>query len=222
MNNLNSEKSTKQNKEPGKLGNPFPGLRPFSIEESHLFFGREGQSEEVLQNLSENRFVAVIGASGSGKSSLMYCGLVPILHGGFIAEAGSDWKIITTRPGNQPVYNLANALLEKAVVPRDTPDAEHLTYRMASYGPLGLVEVLRETPLPRRTNLLLLIDQFEEIFRYYREENLDEAEAFVDLLLTSAEQREVPIYVVITMRSDFIGNCALFRDLPEMINKRNL
>ena len=51
--------------------NPFPGLRPFGIGESHLFFGREGQSEEVLRHLAGNRFVAVIGASGSGKSSLM-------------------------------------------------------------------------------------------------------------------------------------------------------
>ncbi len=89
---------------------PFPGLRPFRIEESHLFFGREGQSEDVLAKLAKNKFVAVIGASGSGKSSLMYCGLVPILYGGFITEAGSRWRIVTTRPGNSPVENLAHAL----------------------------------------------------------------------------------------------------------------
>ena len=59
--------------------NPFPGLRPFAPEESDLFFGREGESDEVLGKLLKNRFVTVIGASGSGKSSLMYCGLVPIL-----------------------------------------------------------------------------------------------------------------------------------------------
>lgn len=91
--------------------NPFPGLRPFGIEESHLFFGREGQSEEVLKYLSANRFVAVIGASGSGKSSLIYCGLVPVIYGGFITDAGSRWRIITTRPGNDPINNLAEALL---------------------------------------------------------------------------------------------------------------
>ena len=67
-----------------ELLNPFPGLRPFTFEESHLFFGREGQSDEVLLNLAKHRFVAVIGASGSGKSSLMYCGLIPILFGGFM------------------------------------------------------------------------------------------------------------------------------------------
>jgi len=92
--------------------NPFPGLRPFTIEESHLFFGREGQSDEVLKLLSSNRFVGVIGTSGSGKSSLMYCGVVPILYGGFIAEAGSDWRIVTTRPGGGPIGNLAESLVK--------------------------------------------------------------------------------------------------------------
>ena len=91
--------------------NPFPGLRPFSTEESHLFFGREGQSEIVLEYLGKNRFAAVTGASGSGKSSLIYCGLIPVLYGGFITEAGSKWKIMTTRPGNSPVENLANVLI---------------------------------------------------------------------------------------------------------------
>ena len=61
------------------LANPFPGLRPFSVEESHLFFGREGQCETVLGYLTRNRFAAVTGASGSGKSSLIYCGLIPAL-----------------------------------------------------------------------------------------------------------------------------------------------
>ena len=82
------------------LANPFPGLRPFSVEESHLFFGREGQCEIVLEYLAKNRFAAVTGASGSGKSSLIYCGLIPALYGGFITNAGSRWRIITTRPGN--------------------------------------------------------------------------------------------------------------------------
>ena len=60
-----------------KIGNPFPGLRPFTPEEADLFFGRKGQVSEITLNLRENRFIAVIGASGSGKSSLIYCGVIP-------------------------------------------------------------------------------------------------------------------------------------------------
>jgi len=80
------------------------------------------------------------------------------------------------------------------------------------------VEVLRETPLPDATNLLLLVDQFEELCRFLQPGRSDEAEAFVDLLLTTASQRDVPVYIVLTMRSDFLGDCALFRGLPEAIN----
>ena len=85
-------------------------------------------------------------------------------------------------------------------------------------GPLGLVELVRETELPGRTNLLVLVDQFEEIFRFRKHEDPSEATAFVNLLLDSAHQADVPIYVVITMRSDFLGDCAVFAGLPEALN----
>src|SRR6185436_12091912 len=91
--------------------NPFPGLRPFKIEESHLFFGREGQSDEVLLKLSKSRFVGVIGPSGAGKSSFIYCGVLPILYGGFLSEGSPDWEVVIARPGSAPVDNLAEALL---------------------------------------------------------------------------------------------------------------
>src|SRR5918912_1573212 len=91
---------------------PFPGLRPFKIEESHLFFGREGQSDEVLLKLSKNRFVGVIGPSGSGKSSFIYCGVMPILYGGFLTDASPNWDVVVTRPGAGPIDNLAEALLK--------------------------------------------------------------------------------------------------------------
>src|ERR1019366_1426530 len=83
----------------------------------------------------------------------------------------------------------------------------------------GVVEVLRETPLPEATSLLILVDQFEEIFRFHRLFRTEEANAFVSLLLESAAQREVPIYVVITMRSDYLGDCAAFQGLPEVLNQ---
>ena len=96
-----------------KTFNPFPGLRPFQMNESHLFFGREGQTDEVLMKLSDHRFVGVIGPSGSGKSSFVYCGVLPILYGGFMANAGPNWDVIVARPGHNPISNLAEAILER-------------------------------------------------------------------------------------------------------------
>src|SRR6185295_18847076 len=92
--------------------NPFPGLRPFKIEESHLFFGREGQSDEVLLKLSKSRFVGVIGPSGAGKSSFIYCGVMPILYGGFLTDTSPNWEVVVTRPGGGPIDNLAESLLK--------------------------------------------------------------------------------------------------------------
>ena len=85
-------------------------------------------------------------------------------------------------------------------------------------GPLGLIEALREQPLPENTNLLLVVDQFEEIFRYREHQERDEADAFVALLLHSVQNSEFPVYIVISMRSDFLGDCALFPGLPEALN----
>src|ERR1044071_4632266 len=90
--------------------NPFPGLRPFEFNESLLYFGRDGQSEQLLRKLSASRFMAVIGTSGSGKSSLVRAGLLPALFGGFMASAGSNWRIALFRPSNDPLGNLAGAI----------------------------------------------------------------------------------------------------------------
>src|SRR5688572_22569264 len=94
------------------VSNPFPGLMPFYVEECHLFFGREGQVDDILIKLSQDRFVTVLGYSGSGKSSLMSCGLVPVLYGGFMTQNGPHWNVIITRPGSSPISNLTNSIVE--------------------------------------------------------------------------------------------------------------
>ncbi|NIM12875.1 MAG: hypothetical protein GTO45_12180, partial [Candidatus Aminicenantes bacterium] len=210
--------------------NPFPGLRPFEPEESYLFFGRDGQSDELLRRLSQNRFLAVVGTSGSGKSSLVRAGLLPILRGGFMVRAGSKWRVALFRPGANPIGNLAKALNEPGGIKnKRTSEKDHkitvqtaITESKLRRGNLGLVEVVRQSRLPEGENLLLVVDQFEELFRFKdsaRDEKADdEAAAFVKLLLKAVGQEEIPIYIVITMRSDFLGDCARFRDLPEAIN----
>src|SRR5258707_13445686 len=90
--------------------NPFPGLRPVEFDESHLFFGREGQSESLIEKLGRTHFLAVVGTSGSGKSSLVRAGLLPTLLGGFRTSAGSNWRTTIMRPGRDPIGNLAKAL----------------------------------------------------------------------------------------------------------------
>ena len=213
--------------------NPFPGLRPFDFDESHLFFGRDGQSEQLVSKLGRTRFLAVVGSSGSGKSSLVRAGLLPALLGGFMTSAGSDWRIAILRPGNDPVGNLARALNATDVFGSEIDENASIQTAIAEAnlrrGGRGLVEAVRQNAMPDNENLLVLVDQFEELFRFAREasrKTKDESEryqndaaAFVKLLLEAHSQREANIYVVLTMRSDFLGDCAQFWDLPETVNE---
>jgi energy-coupling factor transporter ATP-binding protein EcfA2 len=205
--------------------NPFPGLRSFEPEEEHLFFGRERQIDELLARLRRTRFLAVVGTSGSGKSSLVRSGLIPALHGGFMTKAGSSWRVAVFRPGDDPIGNLAAALGTPQVLGCDPEIADlHRTlidttlHRSAR----GLAESVRLARIPERDNVLLLVDQFEELFRFKRnpriKDSQEEAVAFVRLLLEAARQTEVPVYVVLTMRSDFIGSCTELPGLAEATN----
>jgi len=211
--------------------NPFPGLRAFGVDESHLFFGREGQSEIVLEYLALNRFAAVTGASGSGKSSLIYCGLLPILYGGFVLGSGSQWRVIATRPGNQPVKNLADAFSECEAASKNlNVDKDDITlntiYAHLRRSSFGLIDTVSQMRLNPGENLLLVIDQFEELFRFKESRDdsnttINETEAYIKLLVNAIHQRSLPIYVVLTMRSDFIGDCSQFQELTRLINQSN-
>jgi hypothetical protein len=210
-----------------RTGNPFPGLRPFETDEYNLFFGREGQSDELLARLGRTRFLAVVGTSGSGKSSLIRAGLIPAIYGGLMPGASSGWRIAVMRPGHDPVGNLAQALSLDEVLgsPEMDDDVEatiiETTLRRST---LGVVDAVRQARLPEYDNVLVLVDQFEELFRFRSMRasdpgTEDDAAAFVKLLLEAARQREVPVYVVLTMRSDFLGDCSQFQGLPEAVNE---
>ncbi|TMA13290.1 MAG: ATP-binding protein, partial [Deltaproteobacteria bacterium] len=211
--------------------NPFPGLRPFREDEERFFFGRERQVDTMVNKLASTRFLAVVGTSGSGKSSLVNCGLRPALHRGLMASAGPAWRMAQFRPGVDPIHSLAEALAAEGVLysghKEDVPIEEIVeTYLRGSRK--GVVETFRKARLPEGTNLLVVADQFEELFRYQKLGTPDGKEqysisetaiAFVNLLLEASAQPDCPIYVVITMRSDFLGDCSQFYGLPEAINE---
>jgi WD40 repeat protein len=223
---------------------PYPGLRPYLREEADIFFGREEQVDQILERLKGQRFLALVGTSGCGKSSLARAGMIAALEAGLMSGSLFRWRVATMRPGTQPLQNLADALLEPGVLgpnryscsvdlpaPEATPAEQHQRAEARPFvlaalrrGPLGLAEVVREPlipgtgpALPEQENLLVVVDQFEEIFRFWHEGDRNEAEAFVALLLATVHEK-VAVYVVLTMRSDYLGDCALFSGLPEMLN----
>jgi len=220
---------TKANLTSTQLLNPFPGLRPFHENEEHLFFGRESQIDTMVDELAATRFLAVVGTSGSGKSSLVNCGLKPALSRGLMSSAGTSWRMAQFRPGGDPIKAMAHALAQpgglfsQAFEGLSVEEIIEATLRMSK---LGLVDIYEQAHLEERPNLLVIVDQFEELFRYRNiqpssEESSgaeDRSVAFVNLLLEAASSNR-PIYVVLTMRSDFLGGCSQFPGLPEAINR---
>ena len=223
---------TESNVPATRLENPFPGLRPFHENEVRFFFGRESQIDTMVEKLAAIRFLAVVGTSGSGKSSLVNCGLNPALSRGLMASAGTAWRIAKFRPGGDPIKAMAQALAQPGLLFRDQDfeglSAEEIVETTLGMSKLGLVDIYEQAHFPEKEkpNLLLIVDQFEELFRF---QNLQSAEqgpnrafersvAFVNLLL-EAVSSSLPIYVVLTMRSDFLGDCAQFFGLAEAINR---
>lgn len=197
---------------------PYPGLRAFTREESDLFFGRDGCVDAMVDRLAATRFLAVLGSSGSGKSSLVRTGLLDALDLGLHPWAGARWKVADLHPGGQPIRNLAAGLL----ISKDggTPDAMAIDLLAAFLrrGPRSIAEWASGGNLEPGCNLLLLVDQFEELFRYGNYARQEEAEAFVTLLLETVALQGINIHVVVTMRSEFLGACALMPGLAEKIN----
>jgi hypothetical protein len=220
-----------------EITRPYPGLRPFEPWEGEIFFGREEHTNRLLDILKERHFLDVIGPSGSGKSSLVRAGLLPALPLGSLGT-GSVWRVALMRPGNRPLRSLSHALLARSTLgielvgekqipqnERDMTPEVALIEADLRRGPLGLIDIVQDART-RQTgkdafNLLILVDQFEELFTYAEAggRQADEAEAFVNLLLSTQTVPDARIYIVLTMRTDFLGNCVRFLDLPDAINR---
>ncbi|AFC24038.1 WD40 repeat domain-containing protein [Saprospira grandis] len=201
---------------------PYPGLRPYEAKERELFFGRNKQLDELLRKIRGNRFLALVGGAGGGKSSLVRAALVPKLKDGFAGQAGQNWRIAVCQPGNNPIGNLSRQLASRGVLHPDSkmdPNYPAIVEKSLRRGSLGLVDAYKDADV-ERANLMVVIDQFEEIFAFAKTSSAaqEDAATFVNLLLNASRQREAPIYIVLTMRSDYIGRCTDFRGLPEAIN----
>jgi hypothetical protein len=225
---------------------PFPGLRPFEQREGEIFFGRHNEVSAMLSRLESQRLLTVIGTSGCGKSSLVRAGLLPALEEGFLLGGGPYWRFAILRPGNQPHRNLALALCSAVPELQTRPNTAEFIEADLLSGEHALLKLIGGLSLDPGTCLLVLVDQFEELFLFGAGKNPEtdsgtevyerrtEANSFVDLLLrtvkgqiiapnsleSSASSKikwQCPVFVVSTMRSEFIGRCDMFLGLPEAI-----
>lgn len=219
---------------------PYTGLRSFTEEESLYFKGREENIESATEQLQRNKFLMLTGASGDGKSSLVYAGIIPNARAGFLKSKYTQWCVADFRPERSPFKNLCKAVANQLdIVNVNTVESE------LQHGFSALVDLYRNSKrytdpdsvawqqadeagraaLKRdAANLIILVDQFEEFFtnpeNYHRGAPSRDSNLVLNILLETARialEEDLPIYIVFTMRSDFIGQCAAFRGLPEYI-----
>jgi hypothetical protein len=220
---------------------PYPGLRPFLDGEAALLFGRDRQVRDVIERLRQTQFVAVIGGSGSGKSSLILAGAVPELRSFGIAEAGDFWVPLVCTPGtnssaadqarsqNTPITRLAWKFAS-LLKPCDTEE-QGQARREAIAGHLrqevGLATLIDrysdelqvpEGPDPRRACFLFVIDQFEELF-HPTNKAVTDARLLVERIIDHFFSPHPRCFLVLTMRSEHLNDCAGYLELPDAINK---
>jgi hypothetical protein len=196
---------------------PYPGLRPFFKEEWRIFFGREKMASAIIDRLIRDHLVFVHGDSGSGKSSVVRAGVLAALEQEH-DRSGNVWRTQTMMPGNAPLANLAEAIAnfrgggEKAFL-----DARRVLNLGHEAGP-ALVDFLAPGP---RDYYCILVDQFEELFDFVRRtpDGFGEACQFTDFLVGLARTKPERVFVMATMRSEYLGACARFPGLAEAVNE---
>ncbi len=196
---------------------PYPGLRPFTLEEDAIFFGREPMIDEIIDLLAQRCLILVHGSSGSGKSSLVLAGVLPRLARQH-RRHGWRWRTASIRPGGGPLWNLASALAE---LEGAAPSAARVDELRLSFDRTGadLTEIVTHLAGMEQERLCLLVDQFEELFRFARETSREESRLFVDLITTVLKQDSAsPVRVILTMRSEFLGECARLPGLAGVVN----
>jgi WD40 repeat protein len=187
--------------------NPYKGLQAFGESDADDFYGREALVGELAAAVGEHRLVAVVGPSGIGKSSVVKAGLVPALRNGVLH--GSDrWVISDMFPGTYPFEELAAAILRVAV---ERPD--DLVEELAR-DELGMRRVAKQI-LPHGTELLLVIDQFEELFTLTADE--ETRRGFLDGLTALAADSRSRVHVVLTLRADFLDHPLRYPEFGELL-----
>ena len=203
---------------PSLPARPYPGLRPFEADEWPIFFGREEMIDEVIDHLAERCLLLVHGSSGSGKSSLIRAGILPRLERQHRRNR-LGWSTAALRPAGGPLWNLAEALVARDRRAANAQEVDALRRRFDEGG-ANLKSIVSDLPDMADRRLCLLVDQFEELFQYVREHSLEEATLFVDLIASTLEDDTTsPLRVILTMRSDYLGECVRWPNLAGAVNR---
>ena len=197
------------------VSNPYKGLRPFEEADTADFFGRDALTESLVARLSEphahHRFLAVVGPSGSGKSSAVRAGLVPAIRSGALVGS-EDWFVVEMLPGANPWEELEAALLRIAINP---PASLH---EQLTSDPLGLHRAVKRVLPGPEAELVLIVDQFEELFTLVDDEST--RNQFMDAIVAAAEAPNSQLRLIVTLRADFYDRPLRHGGMSELVTNR--
>ncbi len=194
---------------------PYRGLRPFEEADADDFFGRDAETQRAIERLKAGRFLAVVGASGSGKSSLARAGIIPALRGGAL-PGSAGWSVRVMKPGAAPLTSLATQLA--AAGGSDDVAGPLQRLREGGADALHLLALRMLVDRPDEDRLLLVVDQFEEVFTRCRDE--EERRRFVEQLVFAATAADGRLVTVLTLRADFYPRCAAYPELAQLVSAR--
>ena len=195
---------------------PYRGLFHFREEDAPFFFGREAVIDQLVDKVRRRPFVAVVGASGSGKSSVVRAGLVPRLR----SDRNTAWETVILVPTDQPLKALARAFLplldptmgEVDRLAESTKLAEH--FRSGTISLYDIVERILEKQ-SGTNRVLIVVDQFEELYTLTSDEEV--RRRFLDELLATTSRAESKVNVALTLRGDFVGKALAYRPLSDRL-----
>ncbi len=200
---------------------PFVGLRAYNSDESDIFFGREKQILILEKKIEKSKFLVVLGAAGSGKTSLINAGLVSKLKKN--ASNENSLKVIKINYDKNIIDILSEELVNICYKSTEEEKIKNIstnlavTYLKQHTNPI--VDILNEFNFPKSKKVLIIIDNFEKIFYYLNKaEDKNQIKRLVNQLFIVSKQNEIEIYVCIIMHSGFLSECVKIEDLPEIIN----
>jgi WD40 repeat protein/serine/threonine protein kinase len=191
-----------------EVTNPYKGLHAYTEADGDVFFGRQNLIEKLLAHLAESRFLAIVGPSGSGKSSLVRAGLIPALRRGALPNS-ERWFISEMFPGTHPIEEMEAALLRLAV------DSPPTLLPQLQEDERGLARVVKRILPQGEGELLLVIDQFEELFTLVESEHT--RQHILNSLVSAAEDSHSRVRVIITLRADFYDRPLRYHAFGELI-----
>jgi len=195
--------------------NPFPGSRPFFSSEDQLFFGRDKAVAEVIDLLLKRRFVAMVGASASGKTSLIQSGVIPAL----LADMKREWVPVYIRPGKRPMESLVRGI--QRVFSKNISESDVYSFLNSSQ---SIGDFLIEKGL-NNYHYFFVVDQFEELFTWpvvikkRKSGKHPDAVHFINHLMRLVGEKEIQIFLMLSIRADFLDYCSNYRELTELLNK---